>query len=363
MGVQAERQPAPLFSVIVPVYNTEPYLGKCVGSIRGQTYRDFELILVDNGSPDGCPAICDGYARRDGRVRVIHKEHGSITSARNAGLAAARGIYACYVDSDDWVESTYLETVARYAEEFSRPDIILFGAIEEFKTRSERMNLFTADGYYSRNRLEREILPYMIIDRKLPNLRGREMQAQRNKAFKQGGGVVAQAPWNKVFKRELLEEHCCRDERISQAEDLTFTYECMYFANSAYFCQDDLYHYSRMNPSAETRKYCENLLEQYQWVYDYVKKRLGGRDPELDAQIRLLQGFFLIKAVLNEARHSTDIWSGARQIRKNIGQSRMVRECPLGALFRSKAFLLPLKLRCYHLAWLRARMRLQHEEG
>lgn len=346
MGVQAEGQPAPLFSVIVPVYNTEPYLEKCVSSIRGQTYRDFELILVDNGSPDGCPAICDGYARQDGRVRVIHKEHGSLVSARNAGLATARGIYACYVDSDDWVGSTYLETVARYAEEFSRPDIILFGAIEEFKTRSEKMNLFTADGYYSRNRLEREILPYMIIDRKRPDLRGR----------------VAQAPWNKVFKRELLEEHHCRDERINQAEDLAFTYECMYFANSAYFCQDDLYHYNRMNQSALTRKYCENLLEQCQWVYDYVKKRLGGRDPELDAQIRLLQGFFLIMAVSNEVRHSTDIWSGARQIRKNIGQSRMVKECPLGALFRSKAFLLPLKLRCYHLAWLRARMRLQHEE-
>ena len=347
MEAQAERKTVPLFSVVVPVYNTEPYLKKCADSILGQTYRDFELILVDNGSPDGCPAICDGYARQDGRVRVIHKEHGAVTSSRNAGLAIARGSYVCYVDSDDWIESTCLEIVARYAEEFSQPDIILFGAISEFKTCSERTNLFTMDGYYSRDRLEREIFPYMIIDIELPGLRGR----------------VRQAPWNKAFKRELLKEHHCRDERISQAEDIAFAYECMYFANSAYFCQEALYHYNCINQSALTKKYCENLLEQYQWVYSYVKERLGGRDPGLDAQIRLLQSFFVIQAILNEVKHNANIWSGARRIRKNIGRSQMVKECPIReAPFRSQTFLLPLKLRCYHLAWLRAKMRLRHDE-
>lgn len=102
-----ERMPA--ISVIVPVYKVEPYLHQCVDSILGQTFRNFELILVDDGSPDGCPVICDGYARADSRVRVIHKPNGGLSSARNAGLDCAKGEFIAFVDSDDWVHPEYLE--------------------------------------------------------------------------------------------------------------------------------------------------------------------------------------------------------------------------------------------------------------
>lgn len=94
----------PLISVIVPVYRVEAYLGKCVDSILAQTYENLEVILVDDGSPDGSGAICDDYAQRDPRVRVIHKENGGLSSARNAGLDAANGDYIGFVDSDDWLE-------------------------------------------------------------------------------------------------------------------------------------------------------------------------------------------------------------------------------------------------------------------
>lgn len=90
-------------SVIVPVYKVEPYLRRCVDSILGQTFTDFELILVDDGSPDGCPAICDAYAQRDSRVRVIHKENGGVSSARNAGMDVAGGNYIMFCDGDDYV--------------------------------------------------------------------------------------------------------------------------------------------------------------------------------------------------------------------------------------------------------------------
>ncbi|MDE6992490.1 MAG: glycosyltransferase, partial [Lachnospiraceae bacterium] len=93
-----------LISVIVPVYNVEKYLDRCVESLLGQTYRRLEIILVDDGSTDGCGAMCDGYAQRDSRVRVIHKRNGGLSDARNAGLAAASGSYIGYVDSDDWIE-------------------------------------------------------------------------------------------------------------------------------------------------------------------------------------------------------------------------------------------------------------------
>lgn len=102
-----------MISVIVPVYKVEPYLRKCVDSILGQTFRDFELILVDDGSPDNCGKICDEYAVTDSRVKVIHQQNGGLSAARNAGIdwmfANSDSEYVTFIDSDDWVESVYLE--------------------------------------------------------------------------------------------------------------------------------------------------------------------------------------------------------------------------------------------------------------
>lgn len=105
----------PEISVIVPVYKVEPYLRRCVDSILNQTFTDFELILVDDGSPDNCPAICDEYAEKDKRVRVIHKENGGLSSARNAGIdlafASSDSRWLSFIDSDDWVHETYLKVL------------------------------------------------------------------------------------------------------------------------------------------------------------------------------------------------------------------------------------------------------------
>ena len=98
-----------LISIIVPVYKVEKYLKRCVDSILAQTYPCLEVILVDDGSPDGCPAICDEYAREDRRVRVIHKENGGLSDARNAGIDAAKGKFLGFVDSDDYVHPRFYE--------------------------------------------------------------------------------------------------------------------------------------------------------------------------------------------------------------------------------------------------------------
>ena len=94
-----------LISIIVPVYNVDKYLSKCIDSIISQTYNDIELILVDDGSPDNSPKICDEYARKDNRIIVIHKENGGVSSARNAGLDIAKGKYIGFVDPDDYIVS------------------------------------------------------------------------------------------------------------------------------------------------------------------------------------------------------------------------------------------------------------------
>ena len=101
-----------LFSVIVPIYNVEAYLKRCIDSVLAQTFRDFELILVDDGSPDNCPQICDAYAKEDARIRVIHKENGGLVSARQAGIQIADGEYVFNLDADDAMTSDALESAA-----------------------------------------------------------------------------------------------------------------------------------------------------------------------------------------------------------------------------------------------------------
>ena len=98
-----------MISVIVPIYNVEKYLPRCVDSLLTQTFRDFELILVEDGSPDNCAAICDNYAKSDPRIRVIHKTNGGLSDARNAGLRVSKGEYISFIDSDDWVAPDFLE--------------------------------------------------------------------------------------------------------------------------------------------------------------------------------------------------------------------------------------------------------------
>lgn len=114
----------PVISIIVPVYNVEKYLPQCVDSVLSQTYKDFELILVDDGSPDGSPAICDSYAQKDVRIRVIHQKNAGVSVARNNGILHARGKWINFIDSDDFVENDYLE---RFELDKDDADLIIQG--------------------------------------------------------------------------------------------------------------------------------------------------------------------------------------------------------------------------------------------
>ena len=113
----------PFFSVILPIYNVEPFLEECIHSVLDQEFTDYELILVDDGSTDACPEICDRYAAEYAHIRTVHKENGGLSSARNAGLEVAKGQYIWWVDSDDWVEPDSLKTLYKACED-GRADMV-----------------------------------------------------------------------------------------------------------------------------------------------------------------------------------------------------------------------------------------------
>ena len=125
----------PKLSIIVPVYKAEKHLSRCVNSILNQTFNDLELILVDDGSPDKCPELCDQFAQQDARVRVIHKENGGVSTARNAGLAAVCGMYIAFVDSDDWLEPDMYEKMMAVADQYDC-DVVMCDCVKDFADNS-----------------------------------------------------------------------------------------------------------------------------------------------------------------------------------------------------------------------------------
>lgn len=185
----------PFCSVIVPVYNSGDYLEKCVRSILAQTCDDFELILVDDGSTDQSPELCDRFSRQDARVHVIHQANGGHTRARNAGLAAARGEYAVFVDSDDFLEASLLAD-CRQAVQQCHPDIVLYGHRMVWQDHSVEKLQPYAPGYYDRAALESAIFPTLLTNGRF-------------------------SLWERMVRRELLKPHQFQvDERLLLGEDL-----------------------------------------------------------------------------------------------------------------------------------------------
>lgn len=136
-----------LISVIVPVYRVEKYLEQCIQSIRNQTYKKLEIILVDDGSDDKCPQICDRHAKEDDRIKVIHKENGGVDSARKAGIMIATGKYVGYVDGDDWIEPVMYEKLLMYAHKYG-VDIVESGVIDSWADREIQRTSFLKEGCY-----------------------------------------------------------------------------------------------------------------------------------------------------------------------------------------------------------------------
>lgn len=151
-----------LVSVIVPVYNVEKYLARCIQSVCGQSYQGLEIILVDDGSKDKSGVICDEYAEQDGRIKVIHKENGGLGDARNAGVEKAEGKYLLFVDSDDRIHENLVRDTVETAEK-NQADMVIFDYIGEEERKSDRsvyISFFSKPGDRGcrRKRIDHEIL-------------------------------------------------------------------------------------------------------------------------------------------------------------------------------------------------------------
>lgn len=214
-----------MLSVIIPVYNVEEYLEKCVDSVINQTLSDIEIILVDDGSTDNCGKICDSYAQRDSRIKVIHKQNGGLMSAWKCGLSSARGDIIGFVDSDDWIDSDMYEKMLCCMNEHN-VDLVCASLIREFDDRSEREQMFVRTGRYDRAQIEKEIFPCVIS---MGTMLDRCITPNRV---------------TKIFKKERLLKNIHRcDERISLGEDFVAVFPYVCDAESMYVMDFYPYHY------------------------------------------------------------------------------------------------------------------------
>lgn len=210
----------PIVSIIVPVYNVETYLHRCVDSILKQTFTSFELLLVDDGSTDGSGRICDDYASSDSRIVVIHKENGGVSSARNVALDRACGKYVCFIDSDDWIEACYLETIVRQVKGY---DILFFGF--SMDSKNEDSLRLSVGEIRAKGALERDRCLLHLMHNKL-------------------GHNLMGYTWDKVFRRDLIEKNKLRFlEHVHFGEDEIFTLAYCLKAHFLKVMPNVIYHY------------------------------------------------------------------------------------------------------------------------
>lgn len=229
-----------LVSIIVPVYNVEKYINRCVDSLCVQTYSNIEIILIDDGSSDDSGDLCDYYAGIDERIRVIHKKNSGVSEARNQGISSAEGQYILFVDSDDYVSSNIIETLYNAIQKYSLDiSACFFKRVLENAILDER-NIDNSDDYDIDICTGKE-----IIERIYHNY-------ERN---------IELVVWNKMYKRELFDKYEIVYPKGRYHEDIFVTYKLLYYALRVGIVQKELYYYRTRPGSIMTVKFSEKQLD------------------------------------------------------------------------------------------------------
>lgn len=248
----------PFLSIIVPVYNSERYLTECIESILHQCYKDYELILVDDGSIDSSLRICQNYKYKDDRIRVLSQKNKGSTAARKNGLSIALGYYIGFIDSDDWIHSHMFGEMCQMAKEYDA-DIVMCDMVSVYKNAKIDITQEISEGYYDKKRLCQEVYPTMLCDR-------------INYSFYK----VFPAFWNKIFKKEIITS-CLRqiDERVKLGDDLVCIYPCLLKANKIYYLKNRYLYYYRQRDNSLSREYNSQYLKNLGIIVENLKKNIN----------------------------------------------------------------------------------------
>ncbi|MBR2040186.1 MAG: glycosyltransferase family 2 protein [Clostridia bacterium] len=244
-----------MVSIIIPVYNVEKYLKRCVDSVLNQTYKNIEIILVDDGSPDNCPLMCDEFAKTDPRIKVIHKQNGGLSSARLAGFKEAEGEYILFVDSDDYIEKDMVEKLV-FAIKEKNADLVICGYYTQFGDRNEE-NFLPFDS---------DILEDINTDYILPLIGNAE-----GKISLPGFLPI------RLLKKSFMDESFFVSENKYFAEDIVFDLLYSDKIQKIAVVNEPLYYYC-INGQSLSNKYRKNKFQMLKNLYDFKKEFLSARN-------------------------------------------------------------------------------------
>lgn len=250
-----------LISVVLPTYNVKEYITQCVHSLVHQTYRELEILIVDDGSTDGTGALCDTLALEDSRIRVFHKENGGTHTARNMGIREAKGEYIMFLDPDDWLdENTFQELVSRIRQDDL--DVIRFGYVREFPTHSAgKENTFLPETLCQGEECRR-------ICRQTLGLVGRELAHPENMNF------LASACFS-LYRKSIIDENgleLYNIREIATFSDGLFNIRFLQKANRFLYVDIPFYHYRKFAAGAATSNYRENFLQRQLILFGMLRK-------------------------------------------------------------------------------------------
>jgi glycosyltransferase involved in cell wall biosynthesis len=239
----------PTLSIIVPVYNTEKYLYRCINSILSQTYIDFECILVENGSSDNSPKICDEFKEKDKRIIVIHQEARGVSHARNIGIDIAKGSYICFVDSDDWLSLNYCALLKENIENY---DLVICGIYQTVDGISKAIKIVNKDVIYNRKSFFSNF--------------------SKIRKSKYSDIILLHSLWNKIYRRDIINHNngIRFKEEISLGEDYIFNLEYITRCNGIRLIPELLYYYRFVNDSLSHQIKVQSVYDQLEVIH-YMK--------------------------------------------------------------------------------------------
>lgn len=301
-------------SVIIPVYNVEKYLTKCLDSVIGQTYASIEIICVNDGSPDNSAVILDSYAEKDSRIKIINQSNQGLSGARNTGIQSATGEYTVFLDSDDWLDTEAIGHAVDVAEKHGC-DVVMWGYTREFSDKSVEKRIFDGDRIFGREETR-------DIHRRLAGLTGAELANPENT----DALVTA---WGKLYRTDIIKEKKLEfvDTKIIGTEDLLFNMYYFSFADSCAFIDKPYNHYRKDNETSLTRSYKSQLFAQWSELYRRVRLCIDennlGADfrTALDNRICLSMIGLGLNELCNKASHSERI----KNLKKILASEQYVK--------------------------------------
>ncbi|MEH6954670.1 glycosyltransferase family 2 protein [Neobacillus drentensis] len=269
----------PKISVVIPVYNVENYLHRCVDSILNQTFQDFEIILVDDGSLDNSGQICDAYAQKDKRIKVIHKKNARVSAARNDGIKIAKGKYLSFIDSDDWIEPGMYQEMVNKVEELEL-DFIMCDYKKKSNNYEDKRTQPIRGGYYSKDDIKNELFHCLIM-------------------FDQIEFPPTISNWVCLFNLKFLKRNnLYYDEDIHYCEDSILGSKIIYHATSFYYLKDHYYYNYFYNPASTTNTYNKNKWNAYLKINERLKIYFGKTiEYDFTRQIKINMLYFTLNTL------------------------------------------------------------------